>query len=525
MPEPTLHPDVHPLARYLTRLDADVYCLRNLPEEVVAVLFAYYSRSTGSLRDALASMMEQDLVAATVPAAQGLARASDQAARFHEKWVVGYGHSSVAEHAVAHVAIENVSILASKAVEDGRLASYTEKSTRYVWFDRSALAVPPELNAHPELKARYLAHTGELMDAYQAFSQPVLDTIRTQTPPAPGQAPRAWEAATKARACDICRYILPAATKTNLGLTLNGRSAEHLIRKLLSSPLEEVRRLGEAIKQEVRSVLPTLVKYADRNEHMAGRLDTVRSVLRGLNARPAAGPDVQSPIQAPLPADELVAVRCVSQPASPLASLAAAIVAEATGQPYGQLLEQASGWDARTQTGIVQAYLAGRSAHDAPGRALELLQYGFEITCDYGAWRDIQRHRICTQFVPVLGVSLGYHRPAMLDALGLAGRFDGLMARSAELHGQLSQAFGPEVAQYVVPLAYRVQTLFSWNLRSLWHFIALRSGRQGHLAYRRVAQGVWRELARVSPEIAGYVPVDMNDYETARSGQETVEPA
>src|SRR3954471_22977610 len=134
------------VAPYVSSLTDDVFALSGLPEEVIAVLFAYYSRSRDDLRTNLARLLaDQELGVGGDAARPALALATEKARAFHEKWVVGYGHASVAEHAVVHLAIENVSIVVSKHIEDLRLASYTEKSTRYVLWDEDSFHRLPEL--------------------------------------------------------------------------------------------------------------------------------------------------------------------------------------------------------------------------------------------------------------------------------------------------------------------------------------------------------------------------------------------
>ena len=237
------------LAPYVTSLSEPVYALKNLPEEVVAVLFAYYSRSQQGLRKNLVRLLKDQTlgVASEAPSGSELALAQEKAREFHEKWVVGYGHASVAEYAVVHLALEEVSIIASKVVEDMRLASYTEKSTRYVQFDKGRYHSPAALLGTPQ-EAVFKEAIEHLFEVYTSLIEPMTKSIMTAYPPKPGQRIRAVERACRARALNALRAILPAATVTNLGLTLNGRAAAHLIGKLKSNPLREIQELGEAMR-------------------------------------------------------------------------------------------------------------------------------------------------------------------------------------------------------------------------------------------------------------------------------------
>ena len=277
------------IARFFTNSDRSVYALKNLPEEVVAYLFARYSRSRLSLREDLRNMIEAEglgaLIGASTPDAptDAFAQLQDRARTFAERYVLGYGHNSVAEHACVHLALEDVSIIASKLVEDARLASYTEKSTRYVAFDPSKVYHPPKIMADLRLADDYRGTIRALLDAYVGWTEDFVARIKARTPRGETQTERAYESASRATAFDLLRYLLPAATHTNIGLTVNARTLEHLITKLLSQPLEEGQELGRRIKDEAQYIVPTLLKYADhsayRAETGAAITDLAREVL------------------------------------------------------------------------------------------------------------------------------------------------------------------------------------------------------------------------------------------------------
>lgn len=238
--------DVALLMPYVTDVEKPIYALKNLPEEVVAVLFAYYSRSRGSLRGNLLKLItEQDIDLAARLSSSALEEteltaAKEKARQFHEKWVVGYGHASVAEHAVVHLAIEDVSIIAAKLIEDARLASYTEKSTRYVLFDEEKFFRVPRLLQSP-YATLYEDTVRLLLNTYVSLVPQVVGCIKARGARRSTQSERAYETACRAKAYDLLRYLLPASTLTNLGLTINARALEHLLTKLLSHPLEEAR--------------------------------------------------------------------------------------------------------------------------------------------------------------------------------------------------------------------------------------------------------------------------------------------
>lgn len=501
------------LAPYVTNVDRPVFALRNLPEEVVAVLFAYYSRSRDDLRTNLLRLIRsQDLDLAGAPATrlgdpadEALALAREKARQFHEKWVVGYGHASVAEHAVAHVAVEDVSILVSKAIEDHRLASYTEKSTRYVVFERGRFYRPDEDELpDPALRALYLAAVDDLFSAYESLVPVLIERIEARADRSAYRTEAGFRAACRAQACDLLRYLLPAATHTNLGITANARTLERMISKLRSHPLAEARAVGAAIQREAQQIIPTLIRYADRNPY----LEETHRALADLAAEllPAAA----EPRESAAPC-----VRLVRYPEDAEAHLAAAILYRFAHLPWEALRERVAALPRDRIERIVREALDRRGPHDPPLRCLEHLTYTYEIFVDYGAYRDIQRHRMCTQTDQLLTTHHGYLLPPGLADYGLADSVAAALDRAAAGYERLAR-FDPYLAQYVVPLAYRKRLLVTWNLREIHHFVALRSSRQGHPSYRRVALEVWEELNRVHPLLAAFVRRDSADYELTR---------
>src|SRR5262245_35547548 len=360
--------EIADLAPYVTNTDRPIYALKNLPEEVVAVLFAYYSRSRESLRrNLLRLIQEQDidfearLTSSSLEEAE-LRTAKEKAQQFHEKWVVGYGHASVAEHAVAHLAIEDVSIIATKIIEDTRLASYTEKSTRYVLFEGEKFFRAPRLMQSPHATL-YENTLRSLLNTYVALVPRVVDCIKARLPRRTTQGERAYETACHAKAYDLLRYLLPAATLTNLGLTINARALEHLLSKLLSDPLEEVRDIATAMKHEAEKEVPTLLKYAAYNAYVAETDQAMRQLSQDLLA---TGDHL-----------EAAAVTLVRFPEGAEEQLAAAILYAYTDMSWLQIAAQVGKLSAEARARIIEEYLRRRGPHDQPLRALEHLYYTF----------------------------------------------------------------------------------------------------------------------------------------------------
>ena len=483
------------LSRYFTNLDRPVFALRNLPEVVKGALFSRYSRTEKSLRRVLLDefINEPD---SGFEALTGNPQDSDDmvavrhAEEFYERVLVGYGDDSVAELAGAHVAVERTSTLAAKALEDSRIGiSPLEKSTRYVRFDRPGpdgrhlYYRGPEL-AHPE----YEPAADALFAVYSSLVEPVTEAIRARYPIESGETDRAWKSATRAKALDLLRGLLPAGALTNLGLFGNGRAFEYLITKMAAHELPECRRLATDLHQELALVIPAFVKRAldDRYgrpaaERMAKIRDATASLAPRGEVEPVVGPSVKL-----VEFDPDAERKVVAAALFPYSNLS---LEEQAADP-GQLLEALLGDRANRR-------------QRAP-RALEHAQYTFEIVANFGAYRDLHRHRMLTQDRQLLGTSLGYDLPQGLADLGMADRVRGAIERAAAVHPTLERDAGPALAQYIVPLAFRVRWYFRANLREVYHLCELRTTPQGHPDYRWVAQEMFRRVTEVHPRLARY---------------------
>jgi thymidylate synthase ThyX len=499
------------IAPYVSSLTADVFALSGLPEEVIAVLFAYYSRSRDDLRTNLARLLgdrELDVAPANEgEAPPGLGLASEKARAFHEKWVVGYGHASVAEHAVVHLAIENVSIVASKVIEDLRLGSYTEKSTRYVVFDHQSFVDLPELD--DELRAAYRAACERLFTTYLDLIPKVMDKLAERTPRREGTTDGAYNAAIRSQACDLLRGLLPAGARTNIGLTANARALELLLTKMLSHPLEEVRRVAGEMLAAALQVTPTLVKYAAPNELRKTLQASVAATVRRIYSPPEEDATATMVINQP--------VRLVRYDKDALERLAMALAYDGS-DPSLHAYNLADALRRATQSeliGIIHAACEKRGTYDAPPRGFEASTMTFELMLDYGAYRDLQRHRMLTRATQRLTCRLGFETPQDLAELGFGEIYQDTMLAARDVWQSLDQQH-PMESQYAVPLGYRVRTLWTLNLRELFHIIELRSAKQGHTSYRRIAQGLYRTAITVHPWLKDLIRVDLNDYALAR---------
>lgn len=483
------------LNNYVSNTVDNIYAIYGLPPEVVAVLFAYYSRSPASFRENLLKLLEQkDLdLSGFMPDQQSMLKLNDakeKARKFHEKWVVGYGHGSVAEHANASVAIENVSLIATKIIEDNRLASYTEKSTRYQVFDKTRYYTPKNIS-ESEYAQLYAETMDYLFDRYNDLVKRISACVRNNYPKDSSQSDTYYESICKARTCDICRYILPAGTLTNLGMTANARSFEYAISKFLSSDLEELNSIGQKIKKEVQKIIPTLVKYADKNPYISETDKDMRQADEVTNTHH----------------EKTRPVILVAYEEDAYDRVVTSILYKYSQASYLNTKEKVKKLEIKEKEKILDSYFSKLGKHDRPMRELEHIYYTFDILVDFGAFRDIQRHRICTQTTQDLTTLCGYDIPQEITDSGYNDLFVACMKKADSAFKKISRRF-PKEAQYVVPLAYKKRVLFTWNLRELFHFIKLRSSKEGHISYRKIAWECYDEIEKVHPLFAKYLVVD-----------------
>ncbi len=489
--------DIEILNNHVSSIDDDIYVIYNLPPEVVAVLFAYVSRSPASFRKNLLKLIKSkeldmgDLITSFKNKGLDYDQAKEKAKQFHERWVVGYGHSSVAEHAVASIAMENVSILATKVIEDNRLASYTEKSTRYQVFDRNTYYKPKNLKG--EAKEIYEKTCNMLFDTYCDIMPKMVEYMKKKHPKKEGENDRLYESVTKARACDVARYLLPASTLTNLGMTVNARSIEYGVTKMLSSPLSEMKAIGEGVRRETTKVIPTLIKYARENEYM----EQTNKVMEKL-----AHHDIK-----PLKREGHDNVILVHHDPEADNKLVASILYRYSDHKYEDIFHKVEHMTRTEKEEVLDEYLKRMGKHDRPMRELEHVNYTFDILVDYGAFRDIQRHRMCTQTNQDLTTKHGYDIPPEIKDAGFEKDFVKCMEAADNVFKTMSKEY-PKEAQYVVPLAYKKRVLISMNLRDLYNFVKLRSGPEGHISYRKIAWDMYDATKNATPLVARHMKVD-----------------
>ncbi len=493
------------LRRYVTNLDQPVFALVNLPEVVKGALFARYSRSPKSLRRLFLDEFVRDLDVsgdATLDATVGLARAEE----LYERVFVEYGDDSVAQLGGVHLACEQASNVLSKVLEWGRLMAYLEQSTRYIAYNQRLANGqyryyrPPEILDSPH-GARYVGEMDRVFDTYGELLPRLQAWVAGRFPQQAGDSDFVYRQATRAKSLDALRGLLPAASLSNIGMYGTGQSYEQLLLRMRAHPLPEARSYADLMLVELRKVIPSFlqrVDVADRGGEWTAYLaatqrDTARLVERlwpDLDPTAAAGADVGTDSGAE------VTLLDFDPDGEEKVLVAACFAHLAVSEREAARRVRQLGHDDRVA--LLRAYVGDRrNRRHRPGRAFERTDYRFELVTDYGAFRDLQRHRMLTMEWQRLGIGLGYDMPGLVTEAGLGERYDEAVGRAEDLYRSL-RAEHPEHASYAVALAHRIRYVMQLNAREAVHLIELRSGPQGHPAYRRVAQEMHRAIAEVA---------------------------
>ncbi|MGH9225121.1 MAG: FAD-dependent thymidylate synthase [Acidimicrobiales bacterium] len=505
------------LRRYVTNLEGPVFALVNLPEVVKGALFARYSRTHKSVRRLFLDEFVGELDTAgdaSVDATVGLKRAED----LYQRVFFEYGDDSVAQLGGVHLACEQASNLLTKVLEWGRLMSYLEQSTRYLSYDsrlggRYRYHRPAEILSSP-LGTRYVADLDALFETYAGVLPVMLDWFRAQHPKQPADTDLVYRQAIRAKAFDSLRGLLPAAALSNVGIYGSGQAYEHLILRMRAHPLPEARAYADLMLTELRKVIPsflTRVDRPDRGGEWTAYLAATTSATEDLARRLLGGLEPE-----PRPAVTLVDWDPEAED-----KLLAAILYPHSHLPEDQLLARARALSASEREALVSAWVGERrNRRHKPGRAMERVGYRFDILSDYGAFRDLQRHRLLTIQWQALSPHHGWELPPEVADAGVADRFEEAMGRSADLYGALAERF-PSQAAYAVALAFRIRYSIDLNARSALHLLELRTQPAGHPGYRRVCQ----EMHRLIAEQAGHraVAAAMQFVDHGPSGLERLE--
>jgi thymidylate synthase ThyX len=485
------------LSAHFSNVDRPVFALINLPETVKGALFARYSRYPGTLR-----RMFLDEFADDVPDA-GAATAEIQggrAAQLYERIFLGYGDDSVAQLGGAHVACEWVSNVLTKVLQRPRLGAYLEQSTRYIAYD-SPMPTPPggyRYYRDPELGPQYVEAMDELFGTYAAALPKVIAWAQGEYPRAGDEPAAAYARAVKAKALDLLRGLLPASSLSHMGIYASGQTYEQLILHLLAHPLPEARHYGAMILDEVKQVMPSFVarvQRPDRGGEWIGYLQSRaragahwadRLGRRGVDAEDRPGPSVRL-LSVHGDEDDLLTALLFESSAASEPNIRRCV--ESLSEPErAELLGDLAG--------------ARVNRRHRPGRGFEALGYRFEIVADYGAFRDLQRHRMLTVQWQALTPDLGADVPDQVTLAGCGAAYERALSLSAGEYARLADSGRETAAPYALCLGFRLRFILDLNAREAMQLIELRSGREGHPSYRAVAHEMHAQIAAVHPAVA-----------------------
>ena len=460
---------------------------------------------------------------------------------FYSKILSEYGDDSVAELGEAQLAVEWISNIAAKKIEDGRIGlSYLEKSSRYIPFDKK---IGNKYNYYRDeriLKSKYAdvyiescdnafdvySKSIDLMQKFIAEIEPIddfvyFDSISNSEKPFSRltnqqdieSAKKVYRSTVRSRALDILRNLLPAATLTNLGITGNGRAFEYLLTKLYCSELTELRDLANLLNSELDCVIPSFIKRVNEKHGKSLQLfitNTNREISKMTdkylgNLQPDYSPQDVRLIDYTDSKDALVKV-------------ASAILYEnAHGQSLYDIIKLVKSFTQEKIKEIIFAYTKFRgNRRHRPGRAFEMVEYLFEMFTNFGMFRDLHRHRILTIERQLLSTKHGFDTPKEVVYSGIEKDFKDCMYLSDNVYRKLAKTM-PYEAQYAVNFAYKYPYFIKINLRELYHMVELRTIAQGHPDYRYICQEIYKKVNDVHPLLTkGMKFVDLNRYELGR---------
>ena len=480
------------LSRFFTNVDGPVFGLVNLPEVVKGALFARYSRSPKSVRrlflDEFLAEPEAGIAAIADHMDDDPLVAMQKAEGLYQRVFFEYGDDSVAQLGGVHLACEQASNILTKVLEWGRLAAYLEQSTRYIWYDRKLgdryrYHVPTEVIG-TALEAPTVDYLEWLFDTYSGLIESMRAHFEARFPKQNADSQMVYNATIRAKACDTIRGLLPAATTSNVGIYGTGQAYEMALMRMNAHPLAEVRDYGAMMLTELRKMIPSFLRRVDLpdrggawSDYIADTAGRVAAIANDLDAEPQTAEEVTLVDFDPEGETKLVAAALYAQ--TELSD--AHVHALARSMSPGERAE------------VLAAYVGERgNRRHKPGRAFEHTTYRFDILSDYGNFRDLQRHRMLTIEWQRLTTRHGFVTPDDITETGAGPVWDEAMGRAEELYERIRDVHGPDVAQYVVPFAYKIRYMMEMNAREAFHLIELRTQPAGHPGYRRVCQQMHR---------------------------------
>lgn len=517
------------LERYVTNTSSHIFVLQNLPEVIKGALFSRYSRSILGLRSLLLKEFigNEDETHFAEIAGQSPSinselqqQAIQKAQNFYDRILDGYGDDSIGELGGAHVAAENISMLAAKVIEDCRIGgSPLEKSTRYVYFDQKVngeyLFYKEPILMTSAFRELYINTCNNLFNTYNSLIPKLTEVFEKEMPKDPANSITAYRTALRAKVLDCLRGLLPASTMTNMGVYGNGRFFENLLHKLHCHNLTEMQDIGRRMYEELNKVLPSFVRRAAPNhrthEKYAEFSDTLNNEIHQVTFLYAEA------------ADKSIApgVRLIDYDRQGVTHVAAALLFPQCDRGLGELRRLCQDMNEEDLARILDTAATNREnrRHKSP-RALEHASFTFEIIGDFGSYRDLQRHRMLTQEKQFLTCDYGFYLPPELEGTAMEDEYNAAMFQAKEAFETIAHEL-PEEAQYIVPMGYHIRWYFHTNLRALQWLCELRSSPAGHPTYRYIAQEMARQVSSVCPAFERFFKfVDYDGYDMGRLGQE-----
>ncbi len=475
------------LQKYITNTEGNVYAFNEeLSPVTIAAAMARLSRRADDMR---ITILDEFL------------GKSGKDADLLKRVITAYGDDSVQQLVGQHVVVEGASNLLTKKLEWGRLASYLEQSTRYIYFDQKdkngnfKYYVPKYLDK--KTKANYIKIIDQIFEIYSKMVHDLTDYVRAESKVPKAEQDVAWQGATRAQACDAIRTVLPVATKSTVGIFASGQALESLIMHLLSDELPEAKDTGKKLLEESRKVLATFLERADKPDRggawQAYKAETHQSVAELANKYLSNSHSVAESKPVTLtnvwPRNEL--------------DLIPNILYEHSQRPLKEIKDEVEAWTYDKKVEVFEAFVGTRlNRRQRPGRALEQIHYSFDVLCDYGIFRDLQRHRMVDDLNwQHLTPRFGYAIPELVEKAGLTDQFEQCFDLSLKLYSSLQEAGYHLEAQYATLLGHKMRWKITFNARQAFQMIELRSAPQGHTGYRKIAQTMHEMISEVHPLI------------------------
>ena len=471
------------MERYVSNLDRDIYTISNIPEEVVAVIFAYVSRSPKSFRENIDTVIRE----------QEMGR--DRAEKFHEKWVLNYGHASVAEHATVHIGVERVSRLFSSLLEcANEFLSFTEYSQRYQRPRKGDNYIPEELDSHPVLKTEFESLCDFQYEVYSRLNGELFDFLKRKFPVPEGKEEKPHFRALEKIAFEDARYALNLSTLTNLGMTANARALEQTISALLSSCYLEARKRAEEIKSEVRFSVPTLVKYADENPYIVKTREALAEFSRGLGCSEKSKPENGSSVTL----FEFTRKGKEDPQTEALKEIARGLLFEFSGLLAGDIETHLSENTSELE-GIFSIAVEALGRHDNPAGVFKSVNYNAEFVLSEAAWHQLLRHRKVNWTAKEPSVEWGVTIPPHVTESGTEELLLDAVRRSERFYEKLVDAGFRDVANYAVTNAHNRRVSGSFDLWELYHLTNLRMSVSAQWDIRNVVGQLAQSIGEVHP--------------------------